>query len=68
MARSTTDIVKAAESALIQQSAEVALISARQLQAITAKISTGSADIDATFSLSLRYRLVLVRCHLAGTA
>ena len=68
MARSTTDIVKAAESALIQQSAEVALISARQLQAITAKISTGSADIDATFSLSLRYRLVFVRCHFAGTA
>ena len=68
MARSTTDIVKAAEAALIEQNAEVAIVAARQLQTITAKSSTGNTDIDATFSLSLRYRLVFVRCHFAGAA
>ncbi len=66
MARDVTKILEIAQAGLTQQTLELSEVRARQLLAVTAKAATGSGNIDATFSLDLRYRLVFVRCHFAG--
>ena len=59
-------ILETAEAGLTQQTLELSEARARQLLAVTAKAATGSGNIDATFSLDRRFRLVFVRCHFAG--
>ncbi len=66
MGREIIKLLETAQAGLTQQSIELSEARARQLLAVTAKGETGSGDIDETFSLDLRYRLVFVRCHFAG--
>lgn len=66
MTRTLSDILLTADAALARQSVEIAATQVRQQRAVTAKTSTGGADIDATFSLDVRFRLVFIRCHFAG--
>ena len=65
------DIVRAAEAGLAVQEAELAEEKARQILAVVTRTATGSGDIDETFALNRKFRLVFVRCHFAsgsGTA
>ena len=66
MAREISKILETAQAELTQQTLELSEARARQLLAVTAKAATGSGNIDATFSLDRRFRLVFVRCHFAG--
>lgn len=66
MAREIIKFLETAQAGLTQQSIELSETRARQLLAVTTKAATGSGNIDATFSLDLRFRLVFVRCHFAG--
>ena len=66
MAREIFKILETAQAGLTQQTLELSEARARQLLAVTAKAATGSGNIDATFSLDRRFRLVFVRCHFAG--
>ena len=66
MAREISKILEAAQAGLTQQTLELSEARARQLLAVTAQAATGSGNIDATFSLDRRFRLVFVRCHFAG--
>jgi hypothetical protein len=67
MTRIRSDVIEVAEAALAAQQSEMAASLQRQLQAVTAATSTGSGDINAAFSLDVRFRLVFVRCHFVGT-
>jgi hypothetical protein len=40
----------------------------RQLLVVHALTATGSGDIDETFALEQRFRLIYLRCHFAGTS
>ncbi len=66
MAREISKILETAQAGLAQQTLELSETRARQLLAVTANAATGSGNIDATFSLDRRFRLVFVRCHFAG--
>jgi len=66
VAREISKILETAQAELTQQTLELSEARARQLLAVTAKAATGSGNIDATFSLDRRFRLVFVRCHFAG--
>lgn len=61
-------ILQAAREVIETQDRELELVRSRQLLAVTSKSSTGSADMNATFTLDVRYRLVFVRCHFTGTS
>lgn len=67
MVRGMQGILQAAEAALAEQDAELAAAVQREQQAVSAQAATGSGDIDASFSLDVRFRLVFIRCHFAGT-
>ena len=66
MAGETSHILDAARTAFAAQSAELAAARARQLLVIETQRSSGSGDINETFALDCRFRLVFVRCHFAG--
>ena len=66
MARDISRILETAQAGLTQQSLELSETRARQLVAVITKAATGSGNIDTTFSLDRRFRLVFVRCHFAG--
>lgn len=67
MPRNPPAILATAAEALAVQEAELTEIRARQMLAVLTKTGTGSADIDQTFALDRKYRLVFIRCHFAGT-
>ena len=66
MAREISKIFETVQAGLTQQSLELSETRARQLVAVITKAATGSGNIDTTFSLDRRFRLVFVRCHFAG--
>jgi hypothetical protein len=66
MAGSTNQIVEVARLGFATQDAEADAARSRQLLIVVAQRSSGSADIDETFSLDCRFRVVFVRCHFAG--
>ena len=66
MAGGTNQIVEVARLGFATQDAEVMAARAQQLLVIVPQRASGSADIDETFSLDCRFRLVFVRCHFAG--
>lgn len=39
----------------------------RDLKTVVTQTATGTGNINATFGLDQRYRLVFVRCHFGGT-
>lgn len=70
MARTTTKPlqVQAIDAALLLQEAELAELRSRLAQIVTRKTATGAGDINHTFALDTRFRLVYVRCHFTGNA
>jgi hypothetical protein len=66
MATGTPQIIEAAQAGFALQSAELAAARARQLLVVVTQGRAGSSDIDESFSLDRRYRLVFVRCHFVG--
>lgn len=67
MPREVSQIVTSAESAISQQTIELAELRSRQLISVLAKAATGSGHMDAALGLGVRFRLVFVRCHFSGT-
>ena len=68
MPRSDAHIIEVAGSALATLDAELSATRARQLVSVTAATASGSANMDATFGMDVRFRLVFVRCHFTGSA
>ena len=66
MRSSRANALRMIEAGLAVQEAELAELRQRQILAVTAKRATGSGDIDHTFSLDRRFRLVFIRCHFTG--
>jgi len=66
-----TDLSKILETAgagFAAQESELATVRARQLLSVVTRTATGTGDIDETFGLDCRFRLVFVRCHFSGTS
>lgn len=61
-------IIQTAREVIETQDRELDLVRSRQLITVTSKSTTGSTDINATFTLDVRFRLVFVRCHFTGTS
>lgn len=61
-------ILDAAGAVIAEQNVELNAIRARQLLAVGAKSATGSGNMNALFSVDVRFRLIFVRCHFTGTA
>jgi hypothetical protein len=68
MALNVNNVLGSVEAALAVQQIELAEGRARQLQAVAIKTGTGTVDIDQTFKLDQKFRLVFVRCHFTGTS
>ncbi len=62
------EIIRAAQRVFQEQNREVEAVRDRQMQAVVSQTGTGSGDIDSTFGLDRKYRVVFVRCHFTGTA
>ena len=62
------DILETALKGFASQEAELATTRERQLAAIVTKTATGSGNIDETFELDRKFRLVFIRCHFSGTS
>lgn len=63
-----SQLIREVDAALVVQEAELAEARARQMLAVATNTATGSGDIDQTFDLDRKYRLVFIRCHFSGTA
>lgn len=68
MAAEISEVIVAAQSALQEAEADLDLIRERQLRTVVRKTATGSGNLDASFALDRRYRLVFIRCHFTGAA
>jgi len=68
MTRTITGILTTADAALAQQSTEISEAQLRQRTAVSVQTLTGTANIDATVKLDVRFRLIFVRCHFLGTS
>jgi len=68
MTRDMNSIIGTAEAVLAEQNTELQATRARQLFAVGSTATTGNGNIDARFSLDVRFRLVFIRCHFAGAA
>ena len=61
-----TSILEAAQTAFESQSRELEATRERQLRAIVTQTATGSGNINHTFGLDRKFRLVFIRCHFNG--
>lgn len=68
MPRRLPDLIQTVETNLLAQDAELIDARHRELLSVVSRTATGSGDIDHTFGLDRKYRLVFVRCHFTGTA
>ncbi len=66
MAGSRSEIIRAVDSAVALQEAELVDARTRQMLAVITKTGTGTGNIDQTFSLDQQFRLVFLRCHFSG--
>ena len=62
------DLIRTVETNLLAQDAELIDARHRELLSVVSRTTTGSGDIDHTFGLDRKYRLVFVRCHFTGAA
>ena len=67
MPTDVTQILEAARAGFATQEGELATLRVNQLCAVITKIFTGTGDVDHTFGLDRKFRLVFVRCHFSGT-
>lgn len=63
-----SQIMEVAGTALAELNAELSAIRDRQLLAVASAVGSGSGNIDSTFGMDVRFRLVYVRCHFSGTS
>jgi hypothetical protein len=68
MALNASNVLGSVEAALAVQQTELAESRARQLRAVASKTATGTADMNETFKLDQKFRLVFLRCHFSGTS
>ncbi len=68
MPRNRSKLAEALDAALVIQESELAELRQRQMVAVVAKTATGSGNIDHTFDLDCKFRLVFIRCHFSGTS
>lgn len=68
MPRTSKSLLSAVDSSLALLESELSEIRARQLVVIASQVATGTGDINHTFSLNGRFRLVFLRCHFTGGA
>ena len=68
MTRTLEQLRRAADVGFAVLDIEVSEARQRDLRAVVTQTATGTGNIDETFGLDQRYRLVFVRCHFAGTA
>ena len=68
MAVNLTSVLETAEAGFAAQTEEIRAQRGEQIRSVVSKTATGSGDIDETFELDERFRLVFVRCHFVGTA
>jgi len=66
VARGDSRIKEVAATALTALESELLLARERQLSEVTHVVAAGSSDIDSSFGLDVRFRLVFVRCHFVG--
>lgn len=59
-------LLNTVEASLAVQEADLAEARRRQMLAVVTKTASGSGDINETFSLDRKYRLVFIRCHFVG--
>lgn len=68
MPRNQSKVLEVVDTVLAVQEAELAEIRARQMLAVETRTATGSGDVNHTFLLERKHRLVFVRCHFTGNA
>ncbi len=68
MPRDMGSIVGTAEAVLAEQNTELRATRERRLLAVGSSATSGTGDMDAVFSLDIRFRLVFIRCHFTGSA
>jgi hypothetical protein len=66
MARDTSTLLEAAQTAFEAQSRELDSTRDRQLRAVVTQFASGTGDIGETFGLDRKFRLVFIRCHFSG--
>jgi len=66
MSRLQQNLLDVAEVALAKQEDRVAALRAEQLSAVSDHQAQGSGDMDVSFALDRRFRLVFVRAHFVG--
>ena len=66
--RNRSKLADALDAALVIQESELAEVRQRQMLVVSTKTATGSGDIDHTFSLDGKFRLIFVRCHFTGSS
>jgi len=66
MPNKPSDILQAAQVGFLSQDIEMAATRDRQLRTVLRQSSAGSGNIDATYFLDRKFRLVFVRCHFVG--
>jgi|GEM_PF-2027036 len=68
MAAEMTPGFGAVQNAFDRQDAELAAAVERQFRVVNSQTATGNGDINNTFELERKFRLVFVRCHFSGGA
>lgn len=68
MTQTLEQLRRAADAGFAILDIEVSEARQRDLRSVVTQSATGTGNIDETFGLDQRYRLVFVRCHFAGTA
>lgn len=66
MADSVERVLQAAEAGFAEQNAELAAEQSQQMLEVQTQTGTGTGDMDETYSIDRRFRLVFVRCHFSG--
>lgn len=66
MATKPGDAAAALQAGLLAQDLEMAASRDRQLRSVLRRTASGTGDIDATFGLDRKFRMVFVRCHFSG--
>lgn len=66
MARETRTILETAQTAFESQTRELESTRERQLRAVVTRTASGTGNINESFSLDRKFRLVFIRCHFSG--
>ena len=66
MARETRTILETAQTAFESQTRELESTRERQLRAVVSQTANGTGDINETFGMDRKFRLVFLRCHFTG--